>query len=111
MFPWNQRGPRRLSLRRLRLPLRFESLETKVAPASTQFAVIGDYGLAGTGEASVANLVKGWSPDVIITLGDNNYSVGSAATIDANVGQYYHDFIGNYVGKYGSGSAANRFFP
>jgi hypothetical protein len=86
-------------------------LEPRLAPATTQFAVIGDYGSAGTPEADVAALVRGWNPDLIITLGDNNYETGSAATIDANVGQYYHDFIGNYVGGYGAGSAVNRFFP
>ena len=31
--------------------------------------------------------------------------------MDAAVGQQYHDYIGNYQGAYGSGSAINRFFP
>jgi hypothetical protein len=88
-----------------------ETLEDRLTPSSTQFAVIGDYGSAGTGEASVANLVKSWNPDYIITLGDNNYPNGSAAGIDANIGQYYHAYIGNYTGSYGAGSATNRFFP
>jgi len=73
--------------------------------------VIGDYGLAGPAEADVAALVKNWQPDIILTLGDNNYPSGSAATIDQNIGQYYHAFIGEYRGEYGTGSAINRFFP
>jgi hypothetical protein len=94
------------------LSIRFESLEERLAPSATQFAVIGDYGLASSpGEAKVAALVKTWNPDAVITLGDNNYSNGSAATIDANIGQYYHSYIGNYTGSYGAGSAVNRFFP
>ena len=78
---------------------------------TTHFAVIGDFGQAGQPELDVSNLVKSWNPDFIITLGDNNYNVGSAATIDANIGQYYHQFIGNYVGAYGAGAVTNKFYP
>ena len=89
---------------------------TKVAQtASSQtlirFAVIGDYGLAGQPEQDVSALVKSWTPDFIVTLGDNNYSTGSAAEIDANIGQYYHDYIYPYQGSYGAGATANKFFP
>lgn len=76
-----------------------------------RFAIIGDYGSAGVAEANVAALVKSWNPAFIITLGDNNYPSGEQATIDANIGQYYHDYIGNYSGSYGAGSATNRFYP
>ena len=31
----------------------------------------------------VANMVRSWAPDCVITTGDNNYSVGAASTIDA----------------------------
>ena len=47
----------------------------------------------------------------MLTLGDNNYSSGEAATIDKNIGKYYHAFIGSYRGTYGAGSATNRFWP
>jgi hypothetical protein len=75
------------------------------------FAVIGDYGLASPEEAAVAKLVRGWSPELVITTGDNNYPDGGAATIDENIGQYYHPFIAPYRGKYGEGADRNRFFP
>jgi tartrate-resistant acid phosphatase type 5 len=75
------------------------------------FAVIGDYGLSGPNEAAVAQLVKSWNPEYIITLGDNNYPEGATGTIDANIGQYYHDYIQPYVGSYGNGADTNRFFP
>lgn len=78
---------------------------------TVDFAAIGDYGYAGQPEADVANLVKSWNPDFIITLGDNNYDNGAASTIDANIGQYYHDFIGNYTGMYGPGAVSNNFYP
>jgi hypothetical protein len=70
-------------------------------------ALIGDYGKAGTNENNVANLVKGWDPDEIITVGDNNYEDGAQSTIDANIGQYYRTFIYPYTGGYGAGSADN----
>jgi hypothetical protein len=76
-----------------------------------KFACIGDYGKAGTNELNVANLVKSWTPEFIITTGDNNYENGATSTIDANIGQYYHEFIYPYTGGYGSGDTVNRFFP
>ena len=60
---------------------------------------------------AVAALVKSWKPDFVITAGDNNYPRGEAATIDANIGKYYAEFIGNYTGEFGPGSATNRFWP
>ncbi|HMS64780.1 MAG TPA: metallophosphoesterase [Ignavibacteria bacterium] len=77
----------------------------------TFFSAIGDYGLSGTNELRVANFVKSVNPDFIITLGDNNYDLGEASTIDPNIGQYYHQYIHPYTGSYGAGSAFNRFFP
>ncbi|HKQ07279.1 MAG TPA: metallophosphoesterase [Blastocatellia bacterium] len=84
---------------------------TQAQTCNIRFAVIGDYGRAGQPERDVAELVKGWSPDFVITVGDNNYEDGAASTIDQNVGQYYHEFIGPYLGSYGEGAATNRFFP
>ena len=80
-------------------------------PASVTFAVIGDFGSGDANEADVATLVKGWNPDFIITVGDNNYPDGEAATIDANVGRYYREYIHPYTGSYGAGASANRFWP
>jgi hypothetical protein len=76
-----------------------------------RFAVIGDFGLAGIGEKEVSDLVHSWNPDFVITTGDDNYPSGEAATIDQNIGQYYHDFIYPYPGIYGPGANTNRFFP
>src|SRR5688572_15104008 len=89
-----------------------ESLEPRAMLAeSASFAVIGDFGHAGPVEQAVADVVKSWNPDFILTVGDNNYPDGEASTIDENVGQYYHEYIGNYEGSYGPGAATNRFFP
>jgi len=77
------------------------------------FAAIGDYGYKGVGEPETARLVQSWDPDFVITLGDNNYPQGAASTIDRNIGQYFHNFIYPYAGRYGAGSPTgeNRFFP
>ena len=82
------------------------------SPLSAQrFAAIGDYGFAGSAERDVANLVKSWDPDFILTLGDNNYDLGDSTTIDQNIGQYYHAYIRNYKGRYGPRTSTDRFFP
>jgi hypothetical protein len=56
-------------------------------------------------------MVASWHPDFVITTGDNNYPLGEASTIDVNIGKHYAQFIGNYRGAYGPGSATNRFWP
>src|SRR5688572_3139440 len=88
-----------------------EQLEGRVMLAGVRFAVIGDYGSAGQPEADVAGMVKGWGADLIVTVGDNNYGENTAAVIDDNIGQYFHEFIFNYSGRYGAGSPTRRFFP
>jgi hypothetical protein len=81
-----------------------------LAPAQ-RIAIIGDYGSEGTDAEEVSKLVKSWVPDFVLTTGDNNYPSGRAETIDANVGQYYSTYIGDYKGEYGPGSPTNRFWP
>jgi hypothetical protein len=84
---------------------------------SLVFGVIGDYGddfltQLGVGrEDEVAALVKGWKPDFIVTVGDNNYPDGLAGTIDNNIGKYFAEYIGDYKGMFGPGSDTNRFWP
>lgn len=84
--------------------------ETPPAPP-LRFVVIGDYGEAGQPLQEVAALIKSWVPDLILTVGDNNYPEGAAETIDANIGQYFSEYIYPYQGQYGPGGEVNRFFP
>jgi hypothetical protein len=76
-----------------------------------RIAVIGDFGGDTPAEAQVAALVAGFQPDLVATVGDNNYPDGSAETIDRNIGKYYAKFIAPYRGAFGPGGASNRFFP
>ena len=100
-----------------------ERIHTTVPPVEMQaesirFATVGDFGLAGNDEKAVADLIKSWSPDFIISLGDNNYEHGLEETLIENIGQYYCDYIYNYDAPEGfrcNGKATrekiNRFFP
>ena len=85
--------------------------ETPTPEMAVRFAVIGDYGSGNANAGDVANLVKSWNPDIIITTGDNNYPDGSAGTIDHRVGQFYHEYNFPYNGSFGEGADQNRFFP
>src|SRR5688500_6312655 len=75
-----------------------EAVEPRLLFAAVRFAVIGDYGHVGQPQLDVSNRVKSWNPELVITVGDNNYPDGEASTIDANVGQYYSQFIAPYSG-------------
>jgi hypothetical protein len=88
----------------------------------TEFAVIGDYGVGNVVEARVATMVRQWSPDFVVTVGDNNYGPLSPYPEDfdppvtfwtLNVGAFYGQFMaprrdGRYTEQY---SVAQRFFP
>ena len=82
------------------------------------FAALGDFGKSGEAEKSVADLVKSWDPDFIITTGDNNYESGELKTIKENISDYYGEYIYNFdaPAKYRCNGEAfdeqiNKFFP
>lgn len=100
-----------------RFPTKAE-IEDDVKPATEPmvFAVIADFGVDGSNdgpaaEASVEALVASWNPQFIVTAGDNWY--GSSVTnesIDRHIGQYYHDWIYPYSGKYGASAAEKKLY-
>lgn len=90
-----------------------------VQAAATTFAIIGDYGMDNTAQANVATLVKGWSPEFIVTTGDNYYSAAGNESgnryHEAN-GKYYCEFLRAVAGTgtscpSGTATPTNRFFP
>jgi len=109
VFPWY--GTTDMALDSTPYPKNASAIKTEADLPTVRFAVIGDYGYAGQPESDVADLVRGWDPDLVLTVGDNNYLVGSSSTIDLNIGQFYSDYIYPYKGSYGAGSAVNNFFP
>jgi 3',5'-cyclic AMP phosphodiesterase CpdA len=91
---------------------RFASDQFAPAPLGrVRLVVMGDYGHAGPHEQRTAELVHALHPDFVLTTGDNNYPLGAAETIDANIGQYFSDLIYPYQGAYGSGAPRNKFYP
>ncbi|MFM8971093.1 MAG: hypothetical protein ACKOOG_00315, partial [Actinomycetota bacterium] len=88
-----------------------------VAPP-LEVAVIGDYGVDTAAEGQVASMVAGWSPDMVVTVGDNYYTTGSetgTARYDRVVGKFYCGFLAGAAAgtncPTGGTSAVNRFFP
>lgn len=71
-------------------------LSIHVAPSrrSLTLAVIGDFGRSYKGgvdrenSRDVARLVHCWSPDYVLTTGDNNYPEGSRTTMAVNLDPY-----------------------
>jgi tartrate-resistant acid phosphatase type 5 len=95
-----------------------KQLEISHSTDSLAFAVIGDYGYKSNPEKKVADLVKSWNPDLIITTGDNNYFAGDFSTLKRNISSYYSDYIYNFdaPAEYQCNGKAydekiNRFFP
>jgi tartrate-resistant acid phosphatase type 5 len=76
-------------------------LVTQISISQTKFAVIGDYGTIDQNQANVANLVKSWRPNYIITTGDNLHV--NRRTFEEAVGWYYGDYKTN-------DTMTNRFF-
>src|SRR5688572_29094628 len=60
-----------------------ELMERRILWATTRFAVIGDYS-AGAALREVSDVIKSWAPNVVATVGDNNYPDGARSSIDAN---------------------------
>ena len=103
---WYFRHAIQSELHKLRLP--------EVAPAPKgviRFAVIGDYGSGDHVAKQVAQMVESWKPQFIATVGDNNYPIGRAETIDQNIGRFYHAYISPYKGNYGAGATTIQFYP
>ncbi|MDX2080944.1 MAG: Calx-beta domain-containing protein [Terrimicrobiaceae bacterium] len=66
-------------------------------PGAVRFAVIGDFGETLADETfpldHVAAMVRSWNPDFVVSVGDNNYVLGEAATIDVNIGKNFTGYI------------------
>jgi tartrate-resistant acid phosphatase type 5 len=82
-------------------------------PDFVRCAVIGDFYNATANTPGVANLVKSWNPDLIVTTGDNSNNT-SMTEMDRQVGQFYGAYIHYPAGSpsvYAPGVVTNAFFP
>ena len=92
-------------------------------------AVVGDYGCqAGSDcssvsysaphEQAVADLVHSWSPDAIVTVGDNSYESGTPAAVQSDQRPYAADVgagrvyatMGNHDWQTGNDTASTSYF-
>lgn len=98
------------------------SLSNPTGPGAIRFALIGDYGETLADQTfpldRVAAMIRSWNPDFIVSAGDNNYVLGSADTIDVNIGKNFTGYIypkmDGYNGDYPYPANAplyNRFIP
>ena len=85
---------------------------------SLTLAIIGDYGMNNSAEASVAALVKSWNPELILTTGDDYYaSAGGtgADKYDLSTGAYFCEYLRDITTTGtlcpAGQSSLNRFFP
>jgi tartrate-resistant acid phosphatase type 5 len=84
------------------------------AASGHTFALFGDFGANNANELGVANMVKSWTPEYIVTLGDNNYlGAGVGGAWESAVGNFYGDFIkARSDGLYPKQTATTpKFFP
>lgn len=63
-------------------------------------AVIGDFGDVSTPLTDVSNLIKSWSPDAVITVGDNDYENDYTRSVTP----YFDEYISSRCTR-------NKFFP
>jgi hypothetical protein len=73
--------------------------------------MIGDFGSLESPSQWVADTVKSWDPDFIVTVGDNNQHYSVEQDYDLAVGRHWHQYVKDYPGIYGEGSDTQRFFP
>lgn len=84
------------------------------AQSTLRIAVIGDYGVDNSNELAVATRVLASAPDLITTVGDNNYFLGGGfSDWDRTQGKYYAPYIKLPASSayLASGSPVNKFFP
>ncbi|KKM76026.1 hypothetical protein LCGC14_1384290, partial [marine sediment metagenome] len=93
------------------------TIDGDIAPPTMPitFAAFGDYGSGDQYEEYVADMVKGWNPDFIITTGDNNY--GDVGVGDPDWASNTGDFYGSFIKETSDDrypeqtSPVQRFFP
>ncbi|MBU2970431.1 metallophosphoesterase [Pseudoalteromonas sp. C2R02] len=72
----------------------------KSSASETTFAVIGDFGEVGTPLTEVSQMINYWDPDLILTLGDNDYE-----------NDYTKSVLPYFIDHISSNCDENRFFP
>lgn len=99
----------------LRLPLQAE-IDDSAVPAEVDdvpmiFAIVGDSGDVNANSTAVAAMVKSWSPEFILMLGDNSYTNNTDLTsFDNDIGPLWHEYLFPYIGEYGEVATEQKLF-
>jgi hypothetical protein len=56
-----------------------------------------DMGSSGPLQQAVTDMLRGWNPTDVFTVGDESYNAASSTLLDYNIGQYYNDWIYPYA--------------
>lgn len=73
--------------------IRASEFKTRTKTESTKFAVIGDFGDGSKAQLKVAAQLKQYTPDLVVTTGDNVYSRGRRAEYLKKFFPYYNDSV------------------
>jgi Calcineurin-like phosphoesterase len=83
---------------------------------STRFVAFGDHGVDNTNQNAVADRMKRYNPEFMVTTGDNTYFTGTGVdNYDRTQTKYYGEFIkvtnpaSIYFAQFGNN--VNRFYP
>jgi len=62
-----------------------------------RFAIIGDFGETLRDQEfpvdRLGTMIRSWNPDYVVAVGDDNYILGEASTIDTNIGKNFTGYI------------------
>jgi|GEM_PF-1939825 len=76
---------------------------------AVRFAIIGDFGETLRDQEfpvdRLGKMIRSWNPDFVVSVGDDNYILGEAATIDTNIGKNFTSFI------YPKGTDYPEYYP
>ncbi len=76
---------------------------------AVQFAIIGDFGETLRDQEfpvdRLGAMIRSWNPDYLVAVGDDNYILGEASTIDTNIGKNFTSFI------YPKGTGYPEYYP
>jgi len=74
-----------------------------------RFAIIGDFGETLRDQEfpvdRLGAMIRSWNPDFVVSVGDDNYILGEASTIDTNIGKNFTSFI------YPKGTGYPEYYP
>lgn len=71
------------------------------------FAMLGDWGSGDSNQANVVGMVNSWSPDFVVTTGDNVHGLSSSMSIN----QAETAFTNTVSTAFSALTTTNRFFP